>query len=53
MVLGALQLCWLEKGWELEVYHKLNSLTNQDAYPLLRIDESLVALAGSKFFSTL
>jgi len=25
----------------------------QDAYPLLRIDESLDALAGSKYFSTL
>jgi len=34
-------------------YHKLNSVTIQDAYPLLRIDESLDALAGSKFCSTL
>jgi len=34
-------------------YHKLNSMTIQDAYPLPRIDESLDALAGNKFFSTL
>jgi len=34
-------------------YRKLNSVTIQDAYPLPRIDESLDALAGSKYFSTL
>jgi len=34
-------------------YSKLNSVTIQDAYPLPRIDESLDALAGSKYFSTL
>jgi len=34
-------------------YLKLNSVTIQDAYPLPRIDESLDALAGSKYFSTL
>jgi len=34
-------------------YRRLNSVTIQDAYPLHRIDESLDALAGSKFFSTL
>ena len=34
-------------------YRKLNSVTQQDAYPLLRIDKSLDALAGSQFFSTL
>jgi len=33
--------------------HKLNSVTIQDAYPLSCIDESLDALAGSKYFSTL
>jgi len=34
-------------------YRKLNSVTIQDAYPLPCIDESLDALAGSKYFSTL
>jgi len=34
-------------------YHKMNRVTIQDVYPLFRIDESLDALAGSKFFSTL
>ena len=34
-------------------YRKLNAATQYDAYPLPRIDESLDALAGSRFFSTL
>jgi len=34
-------------------YRKLNSVTIQDAYPLPWIDESLDALAGSKYISTL
>jgi len=34
-------------------YRKLNSVTIQDDYPLPQIDESLDALAGSKYFSTL
>jgi len=39
--------------WFCVDYRKLNSVTIQDAYPLPRIDESLDALAGSKYFSTL
>ena len=34
-------------------YRKLNAVTQYDAYPLPRIDESLDALSGSQFFSTL
>ena len=34
-------------------YRKLNNLTLKDSYPLPRIDESLDALQGSKWFSTL
>jgi len=34
-------------------YRRLNSATIQDAYHLPWIDESLDALAGSKYFSTL
>ena len=34
-------------------YRKLNNLTLKDSYPLPRIDESLDALRGSKWFSTL
>ena len=34
-------------------YRRLNAVTIQDAYPLPRIDESLDALSGSRFFSTL
>lgn len=40
--------------WRLCVdYWRLNAVTQQDAYPLPRIDESLGALAGIQFFSTL
>jgi len=56
-VLGAFQLSWFDKkerSWRFFVdYHKLNSVTIQNAYPLPRIDESLDALDDSKFFSTL
>jgi len=34
-------------------YHKLNSVTIQDAYPHPRIDDYLGGLAGSKYFGTL
>ncbi|KAK6171893.1 hypothetical protein SNE40_018316 [Patella caerulea] len=34
-------------------YRKLNSLTIKDAYPLPRIDETLDALSGVKWFSTM
>ena len=34
-------------------YRKLNSVTRKDSYPLPRIDETLEALSGSKWFSTL
>ena len=34
-------------------YRRLNSLTRKDAYPLPRIDDTLEALSGSKWFTTL
>lgn len=34
-------------------YRQLNGVTQHDAYPILRIDDSLDALAGSHYFSTL
>ncbi|XP_067945087.1 uncharacterized protein [Watersipora subatra] len=41
-------------GWRFCIdYRQLNAVTQQDAYPIPRIDESLDALAGSRFFSTL
>jgi len=48
-------LVWKNNGswWFCVDYRKLNSVTIQDAYPLLRIDESLDALACSNYFSTL
>lgn len=33
-------------------YRKINSITKKDAYPLPRIDESLDALSGAKYFCT-
>jgi transposase InsO family protein len=41
-------------SWRMCIdYRRLNSVTQQDAYPLPRIDDSLDSLAGSKYFSTL
>ena len=34
-------------------YHKLNSITHRDAYPLPRIDSTLDSLAGAIYFTTL
>ena len=34
-------------------YHKVNSMTRRDAYPLPRIDATLDALAGAQYFTTL
>ena len=45
-----------KKSGELRLcvdYRKVNSITRKDSFPLPRIDESLDALGGSKFFSTL
>jgi hypothetical protein len=43
-----------DKSWRFCVdYRKLNDVTSKDAYPLPRIDESLDALGGSRYFSTL
>ncbi|KAK3709629.1 hypothetical protein QZH41_010093, partial [Actinostola sp. cb2023] len=42
---GALRMC--------VDYRKLNAKTKRDAYPLPRIEESLDALKGAKYFSTI
>ena len=34
-------------------YRKLNAVTVKDSYPIPRIDESLDALGGAKWFSTI
>ena len=43
-----------DQSWRFCVdYRKLNDVSQKDAYPLPRIDDSLDALGGSKLFSTL
>ena len=43
-----------DQSWRFCIdYGNLNAVTLQDAYPLPRIDESLDAFAGSRYFSTL
>ena len=43
-----------DSTWRLCIdYRAVNSVTRQDAYPLPRIDDSLDALSGSVYFSTL
>ena len=43
-----------DHSWRLCIdYRRLNAVTRKDAYPLPRIDDSLDALAGSMYFSTL
>ena len=42
-----------DHSWQLCIdYRWLNAVTRKDAYPLPRIDDSLDALAGSMYFST-
>ena len=41
-------------SWRFSVdYRKVNSLTQQDAYPLPRIDETLDSLSGATYPTTL
>ena len=43
-----------DHSWRLCIdYRQLNAVTRKDAFPLLRIDNSLDALAGSMYLSTL
>ena len=43
-----------DQKWRFCVdYRRLNATTIQDAHPLPRIDDSLDALAGNRYFSTL
>ena len=43
-----------DQTWRLCIdYRKLHEVTEKDAYPIPRVDDSLDALGGSKWFSTL
>ena len=43
-----------DHSWRLCIdYRRLNAVTRKDAYPLPRIDDSLDALVGSMYFSTI
>ena len=43
-----------DHSWRLcKDYRRLNAVTRKDAYPFPRINNSLDALAGSMYFSTL
>lgn len=44
--------CELDGSQRLCVdYHQYNAATVKDAFPLLQVDDSLVALSGSRWFS--
>jgi len=45
-----------QEGWQYEIlldYQRLNDVTQKDSYPLPRIDDTLDALEGARWFSTL
>ena len=45
-----------KEGWAIRFcidYRKVSAVTRKDAYPLLRVDDTFDALAGSSWFSTL
>ena len=47
-------VCKNDGSWHFCVdYHKLNSVTHRDAYPLPRIDATFESLSGCKYLTTL